>query len=479
MVNLLTFFTVPFISAFLMALAPNQANGKLLKGSALILSLVPLLMLLLGINELNGATLNFAWFHPLSIHFFLKIDTLSLVFLFLLAIVVPYSLLISCRKDLAYPATYYALILLTEALLIGFFAARDLVLFTFFYEAMLLPIYFLISYWGKEGGKEAALKFLVYMIGGSVFLLAGLIVIYLAAGTFDMDLLQSNASLIENLPYAAWLFAGVMLAFAVKTPLFPFHAWLPDAYYKASSAGTILLAAILSKAGIYGFFRVGKEIFPAHMERYTWVLLGLAIAGVLYGALSAWRQTDYKRMIAYSSFSHVNFILCGVFALSAVSHTGAVIQSVNHGITILALFIVAWWLEKRIATTSMETQTGLAATLPKLCWFTLFFVVSSAALPGLNNFVGEVLIFFGLFTQNMWLTALLGTSIILSVIYMLRWMRKMYFGEIHKNPPQNDLSTKEVLILLPLVALMLWIGLYPMPILNHIEQFFKLGISNG
>ena len=396
-------------------------------------------------------------------------DELALVFLYLTAFIVPISLFAITQEQRHFSSLFYGLVLMLEGLLIGFFTAQDLALFVIFWEAMLLPLYFIINIWGGRARKMAALKFLIYMIAGSALMVAGVIALYLAQGTFDMATLSA-----ANMPYAPAILAIFLLAFAVKTPLFPFHAWLPDAYYEAPVAGSILLSALLSKAGIYGILRVALRIFPEQLYAWSAPLLGLAIAGVLYGALAAWMQKDYKRLIAYSSFSHVNFILVGLFLPLQTAQAGATLQALNHGVTITALFLVAGWLEERIGTTALGFGGGLAKYLPQLCWLTLFFVLSSVALPGLNNFIGELMIFFGLMQWNGLLTALLGLSVILSVVYMLRFMQKIYFGTA-VSWQQNfvDINAKQMAIAIPLILVILWIGIYPAPVLDTIMQAVK------
>jgi NADH-quinone oxidoreductase subunit M len=270
-------------------------------------------------------------------------------------------------------------------------------------------------------------------------------------------------------PYAYWIFAAFVLAFAVKTPLFPFHAWLPEAYYQASLPGTILLSALLSKAGIYGFLRIVLELFPEHLKAASPYLLTLAIIGVFYAGFIAWVEKDYKKLIAYSSLSHVNFILAGIFVWSPPAQAGAILQAINHGITITGLFLAAGWLEQRLGTTTIKVS-GLAKFLPYLCWLTMIFVLSAIALPGTNSFIGEFMVLLGLFKENPWAAAVLTLSVILSVMYMLRWMQRVYFGEpsfFHER--WVDLKFKEALIALPLVLLILWIGIYPAPVLNQIK----------
>lgn len=468
MPNLTLLFTVPFIASLLAFIIPAESKRNL-KRIAVGLSLIPLLILLYGQQHWLGSQVAYSWFPALSIQFHLKVDALSLFFLYLTALIVPISILAVRSEFLNYPNTFYGLVLLLQGLLIGFFTARDIVLFTIFYEAMLFPLYFIITIWGKDERRSAAFKFLIYMIAGSALMVAAVLALYFVegAGTFNLDVLTSIAS---SSPHAKWLLAIFLLAFAVKTPLFPFHAWLPDAYYQAPTAGTILLSGLLSKAGIYGILRIGIELFPTLMREWGPFLMGFAIAGVFYGGFAAWRQRDYKRLIAYSSFSHVNFILVGLFVWNETAHSGAILQALNHGVTITALFLVAGWLEERLGTTTLGEVSGLAKFMPQLCWLTLFFVLSSVALPGLNNFIGELLIFFGLFLQNPWVAAFLGLSVILSVIYSLRFMERVYFDEPSLYQDSwVDIKGKELMIALPLIAVILWIGIYPAPILNQIK----------
>lgn len=460
---LMWLFAAPLIASLIISVLPS---GKSLKTLAFILSLIPLGLLIGNHHHWIGANVNYLWFPAMNIHFHLGVDTISLLFLYLTAIIIPTSIL-ATNHSLQRPNTFYGIILLLQAFLIGFFTSKDLAVFTIFWEAMLLPLYFIINYWGSGNKESAAFKFLIYMIAGSALMVAGVLALYFAAGgTFDLNLLTQVA---EKAPLSLGIFFVFLLAFAVKTPLFPFHAWLPDSYVQAPVAGTILLSAILSKAGIYGVIRIGLGLFPTYMETWGPVLLALAICGVFYGGLSAWMQHDYKRLIAYSSFSHVNFVLAGLFVWSQNAHAGAILQALNHGITIAGLFLVAGWLEERLKTTNMNQVSGLAKYMPKLCWLTLFFVMSSVALPGTNNFVGEILIFFGLFTHNPYITAILALSVILSVIYMLRFMQKTYFET--PSPRQDswiDIRTKEFAIALPLAFLILWVGIYPAPILRHL-----------
>ncbi|MBI3900837.1 MAG: NADH-quinone oxidoreductase subunit M, partial [Chlamydiia bacterium] len=341
-------------------------------------------------------------------------------------------------------------------------------LFTLFWEAMLLPVYFIIGMWGREQCKKAAIQFLLYMLAGSLFLVAAVLALYLGTHSFNIDELAASA---VQLPQAKWIFLVFILAFAVKTPLFPFHAWLPNAYTRSSISGTLLLSALLSKAGIFGIVRLIHPLFPTLLEQWSPLLFTLAIVGVIYGGWAACTQKDFKRLIAYSSFSHVNFVLAGLFVWHATAHTGALLQAFNHGITIAGLFLTAHWLEQRIGETMITERRGLAKFMPQLCWLTLVFVLSSVALPGTNSFVGEILILFGSFQTFPWLTPFLGLTVIISVVYSLRLMQKIYFEVPSKHEERwTDIQWKEWALSIPLLVFIIWVGIYPAPFLKCVQK---------
>jgi NADH-quinone oxidoreductase subunit M len=459
MLALFLLFIVPLIGALFLFLVRGS-----LKPFAFVFSLLPLILLLLGGEQWKQTVYDRVWLQPLSVHFHLAVDNLSLVFLYITNIIIPISILAHRTGDR--PNTFYGLILLTQGLLIGFFTARDLIFFTFFFEAILLPLYFLINRWGGPQREKASFKFIIYMIAGSSLMVAGALALFLVGNSFNIDQLKGVAG---SLPYSHLIAAIFLLAFAVKTPLFPFHAWLADAYSQAPTAGTILLSALLSKAGIYGLIRISLGLFPAIMLEWTPLLLTLAVVGMLYGAFAAWGQTDYKRLIAYSSFSHVNFILAGLFIWNSMAQSGAIFQAVNHSITITGLFIVAAWLKDRLGTYNFGNVHGLTSYMPHLAWLTLFFVMSAVALPGLNSFVSEAMMLYGVFQKNMWVAFLLGTTVVLSILYMLRFMHSIYFNEPTSfQTGYRDIFVKEYAIAAPLVILILWLGLYPGPVLEQI-----------
>ena len=463
MTPLFILFALPFLLALLIALVPPLSAHRL-KIVAFIFSLVPLFAFFF----VGESSVNIPWFPSLGVNFHLALDPLSRLFTALVLLIVPVSIASVDSEEMEHSHTFYFLIFLLEGLLIGLFTAKDLALFTLFWEATLIPLYFVIAQWGTHHPQRTALKFLIYMIAGSALMIAAVLGLYFAGGkTFDMDALRSIA---ENAPHAQWLFAAFLLAFAVKTPLFPFHGWLPDTYCYSPTPGTILLSALLSKAGIYGLLRIAMPFFPTFMQAAAPYLLPLAIFGVLYASFAAWMQKDYKRLLAYSSLAHVNFILAALFVWSALATTGGIFQALNHGITIAALFLVAGWLEKRIGTTALGPINGLAQFMPYLTWIALAFVLSSIALPGTNSFVGELLMLLGIFKQNPWAAAVLTTSVILAAIYMLRWMQKLFFEKpSFYQEKWRDLHFKEFAIALPLIALILWLGIYPAPVLKQAE----------
>ncbi len=472
MPNLLILIILPFVAAIIaMAIGSSPLSITNKQRVYLILSLLPLGILLLGYNHWNGSEINFPWISALGINFHLLIDPMSLLFVTLTALIIPVAVYVGPTDMRSSP--FYFLTFLLQGFLFILFTTRDLVLFTISWEAILLPLYFIITLKGGENRQKAALQFLIYMIAGSALLVAAVLGLYITSPehTFDFDKLALYAA--QN-PHALVFFAIFMLAFAVKTPLFPFHGWLPDTYMRAPFAGTILLSALLSKAGIYGIARIGYEFFPTFIAQYSPVLLSLAIVGALYGAIAAWTQNDFKRLIAYSSFSHVNFILAGLFIASEMSLQGAVLQAFNHGITITALFLVAYWLKERVGTTSIDTVGGAAKSYTRLFWLTLFFVFASIALPSTSNFVGEFIILLALFKKNAWLAALLTLTVILSAMYMLRWMEKVYFGEPKGLDQESsfllkDLGLKELVVALPLAAIILGVGIFPAPLLNKLK----------
>ncbi len=468
---LLLLFFAPLIAAFFL-FAMVKVSSKWTKAFAAICSMVPLFILILT-PKLLGRSYDVLWFKPLSIHFNLSIDSLTLIFLYLTALITPIAIITGPIKNLSHPNIFYGFILFLQALLIGFFSTKDLALFTIFWEAMLIPLYFIINIWGGKNRQFAAMQFLLYMIAGSALLVFAVIALYFAASSFNFDEL---AKLSSTMPYAGWYFFIFLVAFAVKTPLFPFHGWLIDTYCEAPKTATILLAALLSKAGIYGVIRILMGIFPLYMQMASPYVVCLAVIGVLYGALAALAEIDMKRLIAYSSFSHVNFIFAALFVWNGYALAGGLFQVVTHSIVIAALFIIVGYLIDWLKTSDMQLTGGLARKIPAVCWLTLFFIMANVSLPGTANFVGELLVLFGVFQMSWWVAAILGLSVIVSATYALRFQRKVFFGQEGVATVSSgiiDVRLTYFAVIAPLVIATLWLGIYPRPLLELIEPVVK------
>jgi NADH-quinone oxidoreductase subunit M len=368
--------------------------------------------------------------------------------------------------------------LFLETGMIGVFAAVDLFLFYVFWEATLIPMYFLIGVWGGPRRIYAAVKFMLFTMAGSLLMLVAILALYFlhrqATGeaTFNLFQLMQFA-----LPLSAqrWLFLAFFLAFAIKVPLFPFHTWLPDAHVEAPTPGSVLLAGVLLKMGTYGFVRFCLPLFPAASLEATPIIALLAVVGIIYGALMALVQTDIKKLVAYSSVSHLGFVMLGIFAFNSPGLDGAVLQMVNHGLSTGALFLLVGMLYDRRHTRLIADFGGLAKVMPMFAAFFLVVSLSSIGLPGLNGFVGEFLVLLGAI-QTMPAFAIIGAlGVILAAVYMLWMYQRVMFGEVthEANKHLRDLTLREVMVLVPVVLLIVWIGMYPQPFLKRMEASTK------
>lgn len=408
------------------------------------------------------------WIPALGVTYQLGVDGISLVLVGLVAFLFPVALLGTWDAVRHRVKEYLALLLLLESAILGTFLALDLVLFYVFWEAVLVPMYFVIGIWGGERRTYAALKFFLFTMAGSVLMLLGIVVLWLRTGTTDFLRLLQTPLPSDLQP---WLFGAFCLAFAVKIPVLPLHTWLPDAHVEAPTAGSVILAGLLLKMGAYGLLRYAIPLFPEAARASAPLLGALGIAGILYGGVVAYAQDDVKKLVAYSSISHLGFVVLGTFAPNLQGMHGALLQMVNHGLSTGGLFLLVGVLYERAHTRRLDAFGGVAKVMPTFAALSLLIVFSSAALPGTNGFVGEFLILLGTFRAAPWQAALAAGGVILSAVYLLWMVQRVYFGPVRVDRARfGPLTLPEALALGALVAAILWIGLYPAPLLARSEQ---------
>jgi NADH-quinone oxidoreductase subunit M len=419
------------------------------------------------------AGVSLPWIPGLGIGFTLGMDGLSLAMISLTAFLGLMSVLASWKGIQDRVPFFHLNLCLVLAGVNGVFLALDLFLFSFFWELMLVPMYFLIDLWGHENRHAAAVKFFLFtQIGGLLMLVSiiGLAVLHARSGaglTFDYRQLMGT-----SLGPAAsiLLMLGFFIAFAVKLPVFPLHTWLPDAHTEAPTAGSVILAGLLLKTGGYGLIRFAVPLFPEASRAFAPVALGLAVAGILYGAVMAFVQSDMKRLVAYTSVSHLGFVLLGVYAFNAQALTGAMVQMVSHGISTGALFILVGLLQDRIHTRDLSRMGGLWKTVPRMGAAALVLVMALVGLPGLVNFVGEFLVLLGAYKVSVVLAALAGLGLVLATVYALRMFQLAFHGGPRETWKITDLGVREAAILLVMIAALVGLGLYPRPLLSAVDQ---------
>jgi NADH-quinone oxidoreductase subunit M len=436
------------------------------------------LVLLRGIGA-SGAELRFeqnvSWIGFINAQYHVAVDGISLWLVLLTTLLMPIAILSSWTSVRKRQLSYYAFLLILESAMIGVFVSLDLLLFYLFFEASLVPMFFLIGIWGGERRVYAAVKFFIYTAVGSLLMLVGIITLYFTYHTFDYPtLLQELAArpLAGHAEY--WLFLAFALAFCIKVPLFPLHTWLPDAHTEAPTAGSVILAGVLLKMGTYGLLRFNLGLFPNASREWAWLIITLAVIGIIYGALVAMVQPDVKRLVAYSSVSHMGFVVLGLFSFTELGMQGALYQMLNHGVSTGALFLFVGFIYERRHTRMISEFGGLAKPMP---WFSTLFVfasLSSIGLPFLNGFVGEFFILIGTWTSHAigrpWLTTMLAaTGVIWAAVYMLWMLQRVVFGKV-TNPENDgllDLNRRELGLLVPLLVLMLFMGVYPRVFLDR------------
>jgi NADH-quinone oxidoreductase subunit M len=466
------------------ALAPYRRETHY-RWIALIVSIVTFALSLFLLGDGAGTSAagfrfeqDVLWIGAINAHYHLGVDGISLWLVLLTTLLMPIAILSSWRSVEKRQVSYYVFLQLLLSAMIGVFVALDLLVFYLFFEASLVPMFFLIGIWGGQKRIYAATKFFIYTAVGSLLMLAGIIALYfIAKGSFDyvviLNALRTGAVVIP--PRTEFvLFLAFALAFFIKVPLFPFHTWLPDAHTEAPTAGSVILAGVLLKMGTYGLLRFNLALFPGAARVFAPYIVALAVIGIIYGALVAMVQPDVKRLVAYSSVSHMGFVVLGLFSFTELGMQGALYQMLNHGVSTGALFLFVGMIYERRHTRQIADFGGLSTSMP---WFSALFVfasLSSIGLPFLNGFVGEFLIMIGMWTSTSvgkpWVTTMLaGTGVIWAAVYMLWMLQRVVFGRLRKkeNARLQDLNAREIGLLIPLLVLMLLMGVYPRPFLDR------------
>jgi len=410
------------------------------------------------------------WVPALGITFALGVDGISALFMFLTALLGWISVLASWIAIDRKVKQFMISLLTMQALMLGVFSALDLFLFYVCWEAMLIPMYLIIGIWGGDGRVYAAFKFFLYTLAGSLLFLIGIIVLYFEGGrTFDILVLMEL-----DLPFEvqSWLFFAFLVAFAVKVPMVPLHTWLPDAHVQAPTAGSIILAGVLLKMGAYGFLRFSLPMLPEASVHYSTLMMALSALAIVYGGLLALAQDDLKKLVAYSSISHMGFVTLGIFALNPLGLQGSILQMFNHGVTTGALFLFVGLIYERTHTRSIADYGGLMKVAPVYTGFLALFVLSSMALPGTNAFVGELLVLSGGFAANLALGAVAVLGALLGAAYLLGMYRKVALGpaSVGTRFKVRDVNGREMTAILPLAVFVFWVGLYPKPFLAIIDS---------
>lgn len=419
------------------------------------------------------------WISSPPIHYRLGLDGISLPLVLMTAVLIPLCILISWHSIQARIQSFMAMLLIMEGAMIGVFSALDFVLFYVFWEAMLIPMYLLIGVWGGPNRLYAAIKFFLYTLAGSILLLVAILVLYFHGGhTFDI-LQLSQGTYSKSLQF--WLFLAFFAAFAVKVPMFPFHTWLPDAHVEAPTAGSVILASVLLKMGTYGFLRFSLPMLPDASHAFTPLMVVLSIIAIIYGAYMALAQPDLKKLIAYSSVSHMGFVTLGLFMFNIQGIEGAVMQMVNHGITTGGLFLCVGVIYERTHSRQIADNMGLTKPMPRYATFLVIFALSSLGLPGTNSFVGEFMVLIGTFLWSKIATALASLGIILAAVYFLWMVQRVAFGvpAPHMLPKLRDVNLREMVTLVPLVVLIFMIGLFPNPILTRMHPSVEKVIARA
>jgi NADH-quinone oxidoreductase subunit M len=477
--NLVTFF--PLVGVLVILFLPRDRHDPI-RWTALLASTATFAISIVMLVQFDSATADLqmeqrlSWFQlaGAEIEYFIGVDGLSILLVLLTTFLTPLSILSTWSAVKERVKEFMIFFLLLEIGMVGVFVAHDLFLFYIFWEFTLVPMYFLIGIWGGPRRIYAAIKFFLYTMAGSILMLLAILWLGINFNSFSIpDLIQAGGIPVG---IQTWLFLAFAAAFAIKVPMWPLHSWLPDAHVEAPTAGSVILAGVLLKMGTYGFLRFNIPLFPDAAVRYApWMAL-LAVIGILYGAAVSYAQRDVKKLVAYSSVSHLGFVMLGLFALNAQGIQGGILQMVNHGLSTGALFLIVGMIYERRHTREMDDFGGLWKIMPVYAVMTLIVTLSSMGLPGLNGFVGEFTILLGSFGSvaigSEWFAGFAAAGVILAAIYMLFMFQKLFLGPLDKeeNKKLKDLNWREIVTLVPLLVFIFWIGLYPKPFFDLISN---------
>jgi NADH-quinone oxidoreductase subunit M len=476
LLSLMTFF--PLVGTLIVLFLPREAD-RLIKTVTLIVTIIVFLISLpLAFDNvfINSSAMHYTEFAKwisigqyFQMNYYVGIDGISLWLVMLTTFIMPITILSTWHAVDKNTKGFMALALILETGMLGAFISLDLFLFYVFWELMLVPMYFMIGIWGGKNRIYAAVKFFIFTAVGSLLMLVAIIYVYyfsLKAGVPFENGFSIDHFYQLNIPahLQAWLFAAFAFSFAIKVPMFPVHTWLPDAHTEAPTAGSVILAAILLKMGTYGYVRFAIPLFPVATMKFTPFLATLAVIGIIYGALVAMMQDDVKKLVAYSSVSHLGFVMLGVFAMNLQGLSGGMLQMINHGISTGALFLIVGFIYERRHTRLIVDFGGLSKVMPVFATIFMIVTFSSVGLPGTNGFVGEFMILVGAFESKLRVfTVFATTGVILAAVYMLWMFQRVMMGKVTnvKNEKLKDLSAREVVVMLPLILFIFWIGFYP------------------
>jgi NADH-quinone oxidoreductase subunit M len=480
--NLVTFF--PLLGVLILLFVKNEKKD-LARWVALVTSLITFGISLWVLAQFDASVTDLqmkikeTWitFGDFTIEYAMGVDGLSILLILLTTFLTPISILSTWTAVDERVRDFMLFFLLLEVGMLGVFLAQDLFLFYVFWEFTLVPMYFLIGIWGGAQRMYAAIKFFLYTMAGSILMLLAILWLGNVQGTFSVTELIAMGGIPDDIQ--VWLFFAFAAAFAIKVPMWPLHSWLPDAHVQAPTAGSVILAGVLLKMGTYGFLRFNIPMFPEASKEWAWLIALLAVIGILYGAAVSYWQKDVKKLVAYSSVSHLGFVMLGLFALNAQGIEGAILQMINHGLSTGALFLIIGMIYERRHTREFDEFGGLWKVMPVYAVMTLVVSLSSMGLPGLNGFVGEFTILLGawgagqagtLGANGVLYAAFAAAGVILAAVYILYMFQKMFLGPItnEKNEGLKDLNAREIITLVPLLVLIFWIGLYPKPFFDLI-----------